>query len=83
MELQSWILFPLNTVQIIGYILQADVSEILIIFDFVEDRSPDWHLPRTMRSENFVACDETSDANSRKSAAVSPRDGSKVRQLGL
>lgn len=39
------ILFFLDSFQIFRHILKADVTQILIIFDSVENRAPNWHFP--------------------------------------
>ena len=38
------VLFLLNTDQILRHILQPDISQVLIIFNLVEDRAPDGHF---------------------------------------
>jgi len=38
-------LFLLDTLQILRHILKTDVPQVSIIFDLVENRAPDGHLP--------------------------------------
>lgn len=59
------------------HILQPDVSQVLIVFNLVEDRAPNGHLSGTVGGVILVPGDDAAHPGSRKRTVISLRKGSK------
>src|SRR5690242_2297273 len=61
-------LFLLDGFQILGKVLQPDVSKILVRLDLMKDGPPNGHFSRAVRLHNFIAGNGTAYARGGKSA---------------